>query len=64
MNTGRLDLLSVALFQEGSAMEKRKLGTSGRELTAADVHALEEASSKVKLEGARYSKFHEQLVGR
>jgi hypothetical protein len=28
------------------------------------VLALEEASSKIKLEGARSPKFHEQLVGR
>ena len=34
------------------------------ELTVEDVRALEEASSKIKLQGARYSKFHEQLVGR
>ena len=33
-------------------------------LSPDDVHTLEDASSKVKLEGARYSKFHEQLVGR
>jgi predicted aldo/keto reductase-like oxidoreductase len=32
--------------------------------TAEEVAALEEASSQVKLEGARYPKFHEQLVGR
>ena len=34
------------------------------ELSPNDVRSLEEASSKVKIEGARYSKFHEQLVGR
>jgi aryl-alcohol dehydrogenase-like predicted oxidoreductase len=34
------------------------------ELTSDDVRALEDASSKIKIEGARYSKFHEQLVGR
>ena len=34
------------------------------ELNPGDVLALEDASSKIKLEGARYSKFHEQLVGR
>jgi len=33
-------------------------------LSPDDVRTLEDASSKVKLEGARYSKFHEQLVGR
>jgi aryl-alcohol dehydrogenase-like predicted oxidoreductase len=40
------------------------LGAAEVELTQDDVHALEEASSKIKLEGARYPKFHEQLVGR
>jgi aryl-alcohol dehydrogenase-like predicted oxidoreductase len=34
------------------------------ELTPDDMRALEDASSKIKLEGARYPKFHEQLVGR
>jgi hypothetical protein len=34
------------------------------ELTVEDVRALEKASSQVRLEGARYSKFHEQFVGR
>ena len=43
---------------------EENLGGASVELTAEGVHALEEASSKVKLEGARYSKFHEQLVGR
>src|SRR5260370_23087824 len=43
---------------------EENLGGASLELTAQDVQALEEASSKVKLEGARYSKFHEQLVGR
>ncbi len=33
-------------------------------LSPEDVNVLEDASSKVKLEGARYPKFHEQLVGR
>ena len=33
-------------------------------LTAEDAQALEDASSKVKVEGARYSPFHQQLVGR
>jgi hypothetical protein len=28
------------------------------------IAALEEASSKVKIEGARYSEFHQKLVGR
>jgi aryl-alcohol dehydrogenase-like predicted oxidoreductase len=43
---------------------EENLGGASVELTTEDVHALEAASSKVKLEGARYSKFHEQLVGR
>jgi len=34
------------------------------ELTAGDVLALEESSSKITVEGARYSKFHEELVER
>ena len=33
-------------------------------LSPEDVNVLEDASSKVKLEGARYPKFHEQLVRR
>jgi aryl-alcohol dehydrogenase-like predicted oxidoreductase len=40
------------------------LGALKVELTPDDVRVLEDASSKIKLEGARYSKFHEQLVGR
>ena len=43
---------------------EENLGGANVELTAADVQALEEASSQVKLEGARYSAFHQQLVGR
>ncbi|HET9087111.1 MAG TPA: aldo/keto reductase [Acidobacteriaceae bacterium] len=43
---------------------EENLGALQVELTPADVQALEEASSKIKLEGARYPKFHEQLVGR
>jgi aryl-alcohol dehydrogenase-like predicted oxidoreductase len=43
---------------------EENLGGANVELTAEDVKALEEASSKVKLEGARYSPFHQQLVGR
>jgi aryl-alcohol dehydrogenase-like predicted oxidoreductase len=46
-----------------SRMEEN-LGGAAVELTAEEVVALEEASSKVKVEGARYSKFHEELVGR
>ncbi len=43
---------------------EENLGAATVELTADDVRALEGASSKIKLEGARYPKFHEQLVGR
>jgi aryl-alcohol dehydrogenase-like predicted oxidoreductase len=43
---------------------EENLGAATVELTAEDVRALDEASSKIKLEGARYLKFHEQLVGR
>src|SRR5438105_9304115 len=43
---------------------EENLGAAAVELTADDIHALEEASSTIKLEGARYPKFHEQLVGR
>ena len=43
---------------------EENLGAVNVELTSNDVSALEDASSKIKLEGARYSKFHAQLVGR
>ena len=43
---------------------EENLGAALVELTAEDVRALEDASSKIKIEGARYPKFHEQLVGR
>ena len=43
---------------------EENLGGASVELTAEDVLTLEEASSSIKIEGARYSKFHEQLVGR
>ena len=43
---------------------EENLGAATVELTADDVRSLVEASSKIKLEGARYPKFHEQLVGR
>lgn len=33
-------------------------------ITNEDVQTLEEASSRVKVEGARYSPFHQALVGR
>jgi aryl-alcohol dehydrogenase-like predicted oxidoreductase len=40
------------------------LGAANIELTTDEARELEEASSKVKLQGNRYSPFHEQLVGR
>ena len=43
---------------------EENLGAANVELTADDVRALEDASSTVKIEGARYSPFHAQLVGR
>ncbi len=43
---------------------EENLGGADVELTPEDVLALEEASAKIKVAGARYSKFHEQLVGR
>lgn len=43
---------------------KENLGAAEVELSPEEVGALEDASSKIKLEGARYPKFHEQLVGR
>jgi aryl-alcohol dehydrogenase-like predicted oxidoreductase len=43
---------------------EENLGGASIKLTPEDVRALEEASSKVKVEGARYSPFHQQLVGR
>jgi aryl-alcohol dehydrogenase-like predicted oxidoreductase len=43
---------------------EENLGAATVELTPQDVRALEDASSTIKLEGARYPAFHEQLVGR
>jgi len=43
---------------------EENLGALEVELTPDAVLALEDASSKVKIEGARYSPFHAQLVGR
>lgn len=40
------------------------LGAARVELSPEDVNTLEESSAKIRIEGARYSKFHEQLVGR
>jgi len=43
---------------------EENLGAAKVELTADDVRDLEDASSKIKLEGARYPASHAQLVGR
>ena len=43
---------------------EENLGAAAVELTPNDVRALEDASSKIKLEGARYPAFHATLVGR
>ena len=43
---------------------EENLGAANVGLTPDDVRALEDASSRVKVEGARYSPFHAQLVGR
>jgi aryl-alcohol dehydrogenase-like predicted oxidoreductase len=43
---------------------EENLGAAAIELTPDDVCALEDASSKIKLEGARYPAFHAKLVGR
>ena len=43
---------------------EENLGGATVELTNEDVQTLEEASSRVKVEGARYSPFHQALVGR
>ena len=43
---------------------EENLGGAAIELTNEDVQTLEETSSKVKVEGARYSPFHQALVGR
>lgn len=43
---------------------EENLGAANLSLTADEVRSLEETSSKIKLEGARYSPFHQSLVGR
>jgi aryl-alcohol dehydrogenase-like predicted oxidoreductase len=40
------------------------LGAVNVELTPEDVRAIESTSSKIKTQGARYSEFHQQFVGR
>jgi aryl-alcohol dehydrogenase-like predicted oxidoreductase len=43
---------------------EENLGGANIQLTSAEVKSLEDASSEIKIEGARYSPFHESLVGR
>jgi aryl-alcohol dehydrogenase-like predicted oxidoreductase len=43
---------------------EENLGAVGVELTPEELRELDEASSKVKLQGDRYSPVHQQLVGR
>jgi aryl-alcohol dehydrogenase-like predicted oxidoreductase len=43
---------------------EENLGAAGVELTPEDLRAIETASSKIKVEGARYPEFHERLTGR
>lgn len=43
---------------------EENLGGATIELTSDEVKSLEGASSKIKVEGARYSPFHQSLVGR
>lgn len=43
---------------------EENLGGAAIELTADDVQSLEDASSKIKVAGDRYSPFHQSLVGR
>jgi len=43
---------------------EENLGGAAIELTAGEVQSLEAASSEIRIEGARYSPFHQSLVGR
>ncbi|HEY0792434.1 MAG TPA: aldo/keto reductase [Chthoniobacterales bacterium] len=43
---------------------EENLGAANVDLTPEDLRALESASSNIKVEGARYPEFHEQLTGR
>jgi aryl-alcohol dehydrogenase-like predicted oxidoreductase len=43
---------------------EENLGALDVELTADDLVAIETASSRIKIEGARYPEFHQKLVGR
>ena len=43
---------------------EENLGAADVELSQADVRALEEASDRIEIRGARYPEFHERLTGR
>ena len=43
---------------------EENLGAAEVELTKEDLRAIESASSNIKVEGARYSAFHQQFIGR
>jgi aryl-alcohol dehydrogenase-like predicted oxidoreductase len=43
---------------------EENLGAADVELTKEDLRAIESASSNIKVEGARYSAFHQQFIGR
>ncbi|MDX6695528.1 MAG: hypothetical protein QOF02_3131 [Blastocatellia bacterium] len=43
---------------------EENIGAADVELTPEDLRAIESASSSIKVEGARYPEFHEQLTGR
>lgn len=43
---------------------EENLGAADIELTTADIETLERAASRIKVAGARYSAFHDQLTGR
>jgi aryl-alcohol dehydrogenase-like predicted oxidoreductase len=43
---------------------EENLGAAKVELTKEDLRAIESASSNIKVEGARYSAFHQQFIGR
>jgi len=43
---------------------EENLGAVNVELTSDDLRAIEDASSHIEIQGARYPAFHEQLTGR
>lgn len=43
---------------------EENLGAANVQLTPEDLRAIESASSQIKIQGARYPQFHEQLTGR